>query len=156
MALKNLRREARVDACIQVIVVRGRKMEALQTTDVSFKGLFLRTSDPPPLRSLMRLRVLLPLREIEAHAMVVHVCTTNDPSEGRSPGVGVQFWGLAGPEQTAWDDFVRDVFQARRAAAKRALTEATPASTDDPPTPSGIHITGSNVASAPNQIATKK
>jgi PilZ domain len=112
----NLRREARVDACVKVQVVRGRRTIALETSDVSFKGLFLCTEEPPPLRSLMRLRVALPQHEIEAHAMVVHVAT--DTRDGRAAGVGVQFWGLAGPGRIAWDDFVRELIQSKRMLAK--------------------------------------
>ncbi|HVH40742.1 MAG TPA: PilZ domain-containing protein [Labilithrix sp.] len=130
MVSENLRREARIDARIKVSVVRGRRVVSLETSDVSFKGLFLRTSEPPPVRSLMRLRVSLPLREIEAHAMAIHV--TSDEIDGRSPGVGVQFWGLAGPDRIAWDDFVRDLIQTKRAAAKRVGGESAPLSGGPP------------------------
>ena len=118
-------------------------MVSLETSDVSFKGLFLQTDDPPPVRSLMRLRVTLPQREIEAHAMAVHISATNDVSEGRTAGVGVQFWGLAGPDRTAWDDFVRELIQMKRAAVKRPaelarLPEAPSSSAG--PSPSGVRL----------------
>jgi len=117
-------------------------MISLETSDVSFKGLFLRTDDPPPIRSLMRLRVALPEREIEAHAMAVHLSATNDDGEGPSGGVGVQFWGLAGPDRTAWDDFVRELIQRKRAAMKkpaelRRSPEPCPA---DGETASGVRL----------------
>jgi len=133
MVSENLRREARVDARIPVLVVRGRRTTALETSDVSFKGLFLRTDEPPPLRSLMRLRVALPLREIEAHAMVVHVSMSDDAMDDeRNVGVGVQFWGLAGPDRIAWDEFVRDLIQAARAriAKSRAIPPSPPRRAD--------------------------
>lgn len=136
--IENLRREARVEARVKVLIVRGRTTIPLETADVSFKGLFLCTDEPPPLRSLMRLRVVLPLREIEAHAMAVHVASSADASEGRTAGVGVQFWGLAGPDRIAWDDFVRELIQQKRAAAKLPPEPMGPAST---PTPSGIRVT---------------
>lgn len=107
----NWRREGRIDAKVSVALVRGRSTFELETQDVSFKGLFLRTQDPPPVRSLVRLRVDLPKRKIEAHAMTVHASES---------GVGLQFWGLAGPDRTAWDDFVRDLTESRRASAKSA------------------------------------
>ena len=141
--VENLRREARVDARIKVTVVRGRRMVSLETSDVSFKGLFLRTDDPPPVRSLMRLRVALPQREIEAHAMAVHISATNDASEGRTAGVGVQFWGLAGPDRIAWDDFVRELIQLKRAAIKRPAELAKlpePSSSSPGPSPSGVRL----------------
>src|SRR5689334_1505280 len=117
--IENLRREARVEANIKVSVVRGRTTIPLETSDISFKGLFLCTPEPPPLRSLLRLRIMLPLREIEAHAMAIHVTSSAEADEGRAAGVGVQFWGLAGPDRIAWDDFVRDLIQQKRAAMKR-------------------------------------
>ncbi len=138
---ENLRREARIEARVPVTLVRGRKTVALETSDVSFKGLFVLTQDPPALRSLVRLRVALPGREIEVHAMAIHVIAPRDDHEG---GVGLQFWGLAGPDRQAWDDYVRSLIQARRAAAKAAATSGTvkvQASSLEIPTPSSIRVT---------------
>lgn len=142
MSTENLRREARVDVRVPVVVYRGRSPVSLETSDVSFKGLFVRTTDPPPLRSLVRLKVALFDREFEAHAMAVHVVAANDVGAERDhhePGVGLQFWGLSGPDRTAWDDFVRGLVHARRAAAKKSSESAHPA-LSEPATPSGVHI----------------
>jgi hypothetical protein len=142
MTTENQRREPRVDVCVPIVVYRGKTAVALETSDVSYKGLFVRTSDPPALRSLVRLKVALVDREFEAHAMAVHVvAASTDPSE-RIPGVGLQFWGLAGPNRSAWDDFVRTLVQARRAAAKGPPSSsqgAEPLATE-PGTPSGVRI----------------
>ena len=112
---ENLRREARVDVRVPVTVYRAKKPLDLETADVSFKGLFVCTNDPPPLRSLVKLRVALVGREFEAHAMAVHVVLPA-PGEGvtHQPGVGLQFWGLSGQDRMAWDDFVRGLVHARR------------------------------------------
>lgn len=140
---QNLRREARVDVRVPVVVLRGKNAIALETSDVSFKGLFLCTAEPPPLRSLVRLKVALYDRELEAHAMAVHVV------EGAArAGVGLQFWGLSGADRTAWDDFVRGLAHARRVAAKARLAaaQATPSPSEPPglwdalsEAPSGVH-----------------
>ena len=148
MSTENLRREARVDVCVPVVVYRGKNPVALETSDVSFKGLFVRTTDPPPLRSLVRLKVALVDREFEAHAMAVHVVSTSSASddaadgEHREPGVGLQFWGLSGPDRTAWDDFVRGLVHARRAVAKKSSQETQSAhpALSEPATPSGVRI----------------
>jgi hypothetical protein len=127
MTTENLRREARVDVCVPVVIYRGKNPVAVETSDVSFKGLFVRTNDPPPLRSLVRLKVALADREFEAHAMAVHVVTASastDEADARVPGVGLQFWGLAGSDRTAWDDFVRGLVHARRAHAAAAAKAA--------------------------------
>jgi hypothetical protein len=139
---ENLRREARVDVRVPVTVYRGKKPLELETSDVSFKGLFVCTNDPPPLRSLVKLRVALVGREFGAHAMAVHVVLPAPPDgatpEGHRPGVGLQFWGLSGPDRTAWDDFVRGLVHARRGPVPRP-TEAHPA-LSEPSTPSGVRI----------------
>jgi len=151
MSTENLRREARVDVCVPVVVYRGKNAVALETSDVSFKGLFVRTTDPPPLRSLVRLKVALGDREFEAHAMAVHVVSPSSPTdrandaadgEHREPGVGLQFWGLSGPNRTAWDDFVRGLVHARRAVAKKSSQETQSAhpALSEPATPSGVRI----------------
>lgn len=117
---ENLRREARVDVRVPVTVYRGKKPLDLETSDVSFKGLFVCTKDPPPLRSLVKLRVALVGREFEAHAMAVHVVLPapgEDPTH--QPGVGLQFWGLSGGDRAAWDDFVRGLVHARRGPVLR-------------------------------------
>ena len=142
MTSENLRREARVDVRVPVVVYRGKSPIALETSDVSFKGLFVRTTDPPALRSLVKLRVALFDREFEAHAMAVHVVKSSDVAAGadrHEPGVGLQFWGLAGPDRTAWDDFVRGLVHARRAPKPKVSESAHPA-LSEPSTPSGVRI----------------
>lgn len=145
MTSENLRREARVDVRVPVVVYRGKNAMPLETSDVSFKGLFVRTTEPPALRSLVRLKVALVDREFEAHAMAVHVVKAEASGQGSTngashvPGVGLQFWGLSGPDRTAWDDFVGGLVQARRVAAKKAATGEHPAVTEAA-TPSGVHI----------------
>jgi hypothetical protein len=120
-----------------VTLYRGRSAVALDTSDVSFKGLFLCTKDPPPLRSLVRLDVTLAGRQVQAHAMAVHIV---QPKEGDGPhgeaGVGLQFWGLAGPDRTAWDDFVRDLIHKGRSTAKPAREPAP----YDPEATSGVRV----------------
>lgn len=143
MTTENLRREARVDVRVPVVIYRGKSPVALETSDVSFKGLFVRTTEPPALRALVRLKVALYDREFEAHAMAVHVVTIGEGPDGREPGVGLQFWGLAGPDRTAWDDFVRGLVHARRLAAKKATESIHPA-LSEPTTPSGVHVVGTS------------
>jgi hypothetical protein len=136
---ENLRREARVEVRVPVTVYRGKKPLDLETSDVSFKGLFVCTNEPPPLRSLVKLRVALVGREFEAHAMAVHVVLpTGSSDEAHRPGVGLQFWGLSGQDRKAWDDFVRTLVHVRRGPVPPP-TDSHPA-LSEPATPSGVHI----------------
>lgn len=143
----NLRRDARIDVQVPVVVIRGKSTLDLESLDVSFRGLFLKCEDPPALRSLVRLKVTIPSRTIEAHAMAVHVIAAGDDRES---GVGLQFWGLSGSDRQAWDDFIRSLISARRDAAKKAAHEAIsgthPANTEMS-TPSGIRTVASALTS---------
>ena len=155
MTNENLRREARVEVRVPVTVYRGKKPLELETFDVSFKGLFVCTNDPPPLRSLVKLRVALLGREFEAHAMAVHVvrpaevCATSAANGHRAhrAGVGLQFWGLSGEDRKAWDDFVRSLVHARRGPVP-PRNGSHPA-LSEPNTPSGVRIivTGTKISS---------
>jgi hypothetical protein len=143
---ENLRREARLEASVPVAVLRrGGLRSELWTSDISFRGLFVRMPKPPPLRSLVRMRVALPAGTIETHAMVVHVV------EGEGGGAGLQFWGLSGADRATWDDFVRARIAERRktlkppppgAAAGVTGADATHPALTDPPTPSGVRVVG--------------
>src|SRR5687767_15815233 len=106
----NLRRDARIDVRVPVVVIRGKMTLELESLDVSFRGLFLKCQDPPPLRSLVRLKATIPSRTIEVHAMAVHVVAAGEDREG---GVGLQFWGLSGSDRQAWEDFIRALIGAR-------------------------------------------
>jgi hypothetical protein len=139
----NLRRDARVDAKVPVVLRRGGgRVFDLWTSDVSFRGLFLKTSELPPLRSLVQLKVVLPHHTFDTHAMCVHLVD--------GVGVGLQFWGLSGADRNAWDAFVRREIERRtppkrkRSSQKMAaqkVTIATPhPSMSEQPTPSGIRV----------------
>lgn len=151
----NLRRDARLDVGIPISIIRGKTPLALETVDVSFRGLFLKCKDPPALRSLVRLKVTIPQpnRTIEVHAMAVHVIAASGDREG---GVGLQFWGLSGTDRQAWDDFIRTLIGIRRDAAKKAAQEsisghhpATHPANTEMNTPSGIRTVKGALSEAP-------
>lgn len=107
-----LRREPRLVYRLPVTLLRGREEIPLRTEDVSYHGIFLETDQLPPLRQLLRLRLLLPPynRELVAHGMVVHLVLP-DNAEGKPPGVGVQLYALDRAARTVWDNFVARVRQ---------------------------------------------
>lgn len=131
----NLRRDARMDVRIPVVIIRGKGTREHETLDVSFRGIFLKCEEPPALRSLVRLKVTIPNRTLEVHAMAVHVIPAGDDREG---GVGLQFWGLSGNDRQAWEDFVRALVAMRRDAAKKAALQAAHPANTEMNTPSGI------------------
>jgi hypothetical protein len=100
----NHRRDARIDVRVPVVLIRGKASFELETLDVSFRGCFVKCDSPPALRSLVRMRLALPHRALDVHAMAVHVVAAAD---GREGGVGLQFWGLSGTDRQVWEEFIR-------------------------------------------------
>lgn len=142
MIHENHRRDTRVEVRLPVVVLRGKLALALETRDMSYRGLFVCTQEPPALRSLVRLRVSLPTRTFETHAMVVHVVE----GAAHETGVGLQFWGLSGPDRKAWDDVVRQLMQAQHATLKKSqLTLHTPHPAGTEPV-SGVLVVSSDKA----------
>ena len=125
------------------------RLKDLFSEDVSFRGLFLASDAPPPLRQLIRIETRLPPGGVPfaTHGMVVHVVEPGDPG-GHSPGFGVQFYGM-GDERRAWEAFVQHVQQSaialpdlRDSSAGRSLPGPQPM-----PRPVGSRLAkGSGVA----------
>jgi len=82
--------------------------------DASFRGLFVRVSKAPNIRELIKLRIKLPGRELEAHAVVVRFVDDNKGSRG----VGLRFFAMNGADRTDWEAFIAGAIaqRLRRAA----------------------------------------
>lgn len=80
----------------------------MYSRDVSFGGLFLHTNLPPPLRELMRIRIVLPPNQEEVNllGMAVHRV---EPGGPRSPGIGIKLYGNDPKTSRRWDTFIRYV-----------------------------------------------
>lgn len=104
----NKRRHERFNFVAPAVLVRGRKEMQLHTEDVSFGGLFLRTDNPPPLRDLVKIRLVLPSdhQEIELLGMAVHRVPPGGP---RLAGIGVLLYGLDPALRARWENFVQEV-----------------------------------------------
>ncbi|MCX5732597.1 MAG: PilZ domain-containing protein [Deltaproteobacteria bacterium] len=106
------RRDRRYRYQMQAVLLRGGREVSLLTGDVSFRGLFLRTDDPPPLRQLLQVKLKLPPEngELVAHAMAVFVVPAG--AAGQTPGVGLQLYAVSAEVRQRWDGFVRWVAKA--------------------------------------------
>jgi hypothetical protein len=145
MNQENHRRDTRVDARVPVVVLRGKTAASHETRDVSYRGLFVATRELPPLRSLVRLRVTLPSHTFDVHAMVVHVVEGLD----EETGVGLQFWGLSGPDRRAWDAFVRKLMQLQQSKLKtNQLRIQTPHPAGTEPV-SGVRVVSTGTSPVP-------
>jgi hypothetical protein len=86
------------------VQVHGRGgVKDLRTVDVSRHGIFVASSEPEPVRQLVRLTIVLPDGPLPATAFVVRVI--NDPERGVQ-GMGLQLFALAALAKTRWDEFI--------------------------------------------------
>jgi Tfp pilus assembly protein PilZ len=101
------RRDKRYRYQMPAVLVRGTRDVSLLTGDIGYRGLFLRTDDPPPLRQLLQVKLRLPPRndELTVHAMAVFVVPGG--TTGRAPGVGLQLYAVNGDARQRWDRFVQ-------------------------------------------------
>lgn len=126
------RRDRRFRYQLPVTLLRGAQEVSLLSDDVSFRGLFLRTDDPPPLRQLVQLRMRLPPGndELRVHAMAVF--SVPPGTAGRTPGVGVQLYALGDEVRQRWERFVRWV-------AETHPEGAAPRNPPGPAAPDPVH-----------------
>ncbi len=106
------RRDKRYRYRMPAVLVRGTREVPLLTGDVGYRGLFLRTDDPPPLRQLLQVKLNLPPESspFTVHAMAVFVVPAGTP--GRDPGAGLQLYAVSGEARQRWDRFVQWVGQS--------------------------------------------
>ena len=81
--------------------------------DASYRGLYIRSDTPPPERELIKLRIDLPTRQLEVHAVVVRIVVD---AKGHS-GIGLRFFALNGQDRTDWENFITGVLRERAKAA---------------------------------------
>jgi uncharacterized protein (TIGR02266 family) len=120
------RRDKRYPARLAIRTRVAGRLKDLFSADVSYRGLFLSTHEPPPLRQLIRIETLLPPGAVRfaTHGMVVHVVAPGEPG-GHGPGFGVQFYGM-GDERRAWEAFVQYVQQSTLALPDRRDSHPPP------------------------------
>jgi hypothetical protein len=107
------RRDVRARVSLPTHVIRRGGVEPVEMLDASFRGLFIRTDEPPPERQLVKLLLELPTRDLEVHAVVVRLVM--DPL-GRT-GVGLRFFALNGQDRIDWESFISSVVLRRATKA---------------------------------------
>jgi PilZ domain len=107
------RKDVRARVALPAHVIRRGGVEPVEMLDASFRGLFIRTDEPPPERQLVKLLIELPTRDLEVHAVVVRLVV--DPL-GRT-GVGLRFFALNGQDRIDWESFISSVVNRRATRA---------------------------------------
>jgi len=106
-------------------MVVGNRTLKLQTGNVAERGVFLRSDETIPQRSLVQLKLLLPPDDDEfiVHGMVVHVIGPDDP-DGRSPGAAFQFYGMDNAAEIRWRRFLKWIDEAHPGSDGKPITLA--------------------------------
>jgi PilZ domain len=127
------RRDKRFRTQLPVRTRINGRLHSLFTNDVSYRGMFLCTEAPPPVRQLIRIETILPPGNVPfaTHGMIVYVVGKDDPA-GRTPGVGVQFYGM-GDERRVWESFIHFVQRSSEPAPERRTGEVDPAAPPEEP-----------------------
>ena len=104
---KERRREPRYPYRNPIEIKVGGRLQETISEDISYRGLFVVTDDPPPLRTLISLKARVEgnRRPLEAHAMSVYVLEKGN-SKSRLPGVGLQFYAMGSETKKHWNAFV--------------------------------------------------
>src|SRR5687767_12566724 len=102
---------------------RSENLELL-TSEIGFGGAFVRTSSPPPLNSLVRLAITLPVDEATLD-LSAHVTEIVSPAEAANhyPGFAARFVALNGPVKQRWEALVQSV---RGMVSPRTISFARP------------------------------
>ena len=105
---------------------RGENLELL-TSEVSFKDAFIRTAEPPPVNSLVRLVFTLPPDDAKV-TLSAHVTRVVAPGSGEEhyPGFGARFVALDGPAKDSWESLVWTLRREHQDAGITTVTFARP------------------------------
>jgi uncharacterized protein (TIGR02266 family) len=106
------RRNQRLEVQLCVVLTTPNGKTALLSDDVNRSGLFIRTDNPAPLRALVTIVVDLDdgHESLDTVAIVRHVVSPDQAVElGRSPGMGVQFYGMGPALHQRWDKLIHEL-----------------------------------------------
>ena len=105
----NRRNELRFVVALPVTLLSRRRRVELVTWDVSFRGLYVETTDPEPPRRLVRLSVVRPTgAPVVFHGMVVNVVEPR-AGERRPHGMGIELFAVDPQTRGEWWELVRFV-----------------------------------------------
>jgi Tfp pilus assembly protein PilZ len=104
------RREPRYPYRLPITLKFAGAAQETISEDVSYRGMFAITDEPPTQRSLISVSARLPDsgKTINTHAMSVFALERGNRL-GRTPGAGLQFYAMAGEVKTAWEAFIDSV-----------------------------------------------
>jgi len=114
MTSENARREPRIDLDLDVTLKLPEGDAQYAVGDASFRGVFLRTADPLPLRKLVRFRTTLPGDDepLQMMGLVAHHISPAEAEElDRDPGMGIHLFSVGEQTHRRWRRFVRERYE---------------------------------------------
>lgn len=121
MTSKDARREPRIDIDLEVTLQLPDGEVDYSVGDASYRGVFLHTQDPLPLRKLVRFRTELPGDDepLQMMGLVAHHIGPAEAEEfGRDPGMGIHLFSVGEETHRRWRDFVRERYEQDPEARK--------------------------------------
>jgi hypothetical protein len=129
MDARNNRREPRVKAEIAVVLQMPRGVQRHVTANLSYRGVFILSQEPLPLRKLVRFHAVLKEGEeaLPMLGLVAHRVNRVDAAEqGIEPGMGIQLFGSSPDARELWRQFVRDRYDRDPAARQQVRSRELP------------------------------
>lgn len=120
---KSNRRDPRVNIGLDVRMSTPAGFDTYRTKNISYRGIFIVSMDPLPLRRLTRLTIPGDGQNIEMLGMVAHRINTADAAErGIQPGMGINLFPCGSGIQQEWRDFI-DAHLERDPALRQSIHE---------------------------------
>ena len=112
MSHKSNRRDPRVNIALSVKLLTTRGMETHETKNISYRGIFIITDQPLPLRRVTRLEMEVGGKLVTMLGMVAHRINVADATERRiAPGMGIQIFSVGSAAKDAWQDYVTQLVE---------------------------------------------
>jgi len=122
MAGKQSRREPRIDLDLSVTLMLPDGEVEYPVGDASYRGVFLISDDPLPLRKLVRFRTRLTEDEepLQMMGLVAHHISPGEAREiGRDPGIGIHLFSVGEQTHRRWRQFIREHYETHPEAREQ-------------------------------------
>lgn len=129
---RELRRDPRVRAELEIELRSPEGDEAYVTQNVSFRGVYIVCESPLPLRTLVRVKVWLTPKEggqapVEMLGLVAHRITMQEATTlGEAPGMGVQLFAAGEDQRSRWLSFIHERIEQDPRASRELAQRLQP------------------------------
>jgi hypothetical protein len=121
------RRDPRVNVELDVFLPTARGEDRYVTKDIAYRGIFVVTPNPYPLRKLVRFRASLDGVDVQMMGLVAHRVNAMDAEErGTQPGMGVSLFSVGHSARQEWRDYVRTQYELDPEARRQVEIDEMP------------------------------